>query len=129
MKLLSRKILLIPFYLLTLAADMAGMVSRRFLIRNQSPKPKLSVTGISVVIPERNNQEMLRRCLHSVLAACACVTEPTQIIVVVSEARPDMYEDLTEEFQDEWIFESEQLWHIEAVSLCVIDAMFGLDCL
>ena len=35
MKLLSRKILLIPFYLLTLAADMAGMVSRRFLIRNQ----------------------------------------------------------------------------------------------
>jgi len=91
MKLLSRKILLIPFYLLTLAADMAGMVSRRFLIRNQSPKPKLSVTGISVVIPERNNQEMLRRCLHSVLAACACVTEPTQIIVVVSEARPDMY--------------------------------------
>src|SRR5437899_10614174 len=110
MKLLSRKILLLPFYLLTVAVDIVGRVCRRFLIRNQSPKPKLSVTGISVVIPERNNQEMLRRCLHSVLAACACVTEPTHSIVVVSEARPDLYEDLTEEFQVEWIFESEPLW-------------------
>jgi len=125
MKLLSRKILLIPFYLLTLAVDMAGMVSRRFLIRNQSPRPKLCVTGISVVIPERNNQEMLRRCLHSVRAACACVTEPTQVIVVVSEARPDMYEDLTEEFQVQWIFESEPLWFIEAVSLGVGAAKYG----
>lgn len=42
--------------------------------------------GISIVIPERSNQPMLRRCLETLQPACAAVGEPVEVIVVVSAA-------------------------------------------
>src|SRR5215467_7770181 len=120
MKLLFRKLLLLPFYLLTVAVDAAGTVVRRFLHARPSPKPKCGFrAGISVVIPERANKEMLRRCLRSLGPACGFLEETAQVIVVVSEARPESYRDLMEEFQAQWIFASKRLWFIEAVSLGV----------
>jgi len=120
MKLRFRKLLLLPFYLLIVAIDTAGIVIRRLLHPRRSPKPKFAFRpGISIVIPERANKAMLRRCLQSVQTACAFLAEPAQVIVVVSEARRDMYDDLTREFQAHWIFQSKALWFIEAVALGV----------
>src|SRR5207245_9536754 len=120
MKLLFRKLLLAPFYLLILSVDVAGMVVRRFVGLKRSPERKFAFgPGISVVIPERANKEMLRRCLESLRSACASLGEPAEVIVVVSGAERGMYEDLTQEFQADWSFQSKALWFIEAVALGV----------
>jgi GT2 family glycosyltransferase len=124
MKLLFRKLLLVPFYLLILAVDAAGLVIRRFLPMH-SPKPNSAFSpGISVVIPERANKDMLGRCLRSLSPACSSLEEPTQVIVVVSEAQSDAYNDLIQQFQAVWIFEPKPLWFIEAVALGVRTAKY-----
>jgi len=118
MKLLFRKLLLAPFYLLIVALDAAGGAIRLLLPPRHTPKRKFAFgPGISVVIPERANKEMLRRCLESLRSACASLGEPAEVIVVVSGAERGMYEDLTQEFQAHWIFQSKPLWFIEAVAL------------
>ncbi len=120
MKLLFRKLLLAPFYLLIVALDAAGRVIRLLFPPRHTPKRKFAFgPGISVVIPERANKEMLRRCLESLRSACASLGEPAEVIVVVSGAERGMYEDLTQEFQAHWIFQSKALWFIEAVALGV----------
>ena len=125
MKLRFRKLLLVPFCLFIVAIDAAGMVIRRFLRPTHSPKAKFTFSpGVSVVIPERGNKEMLRRCLQSLKTACASLGEPAEIIAVVSEAQPDMYNDLTQEFQAHWIFQSKPLWFIDAVAVGVRAAKY-----
>src|SRR5207245_5174085 len=125
MKLLFRKLLLAPFYLLILSVDVAGMVVRRFVGLKRSPERKFTFgPGISVVIPERANKEMLRCCLQSLRSACASLGEPSEIIVVVSGAQDDMYQDLTREFPAHWIFQSKPLWFIEAIALGVRAAKY-----
>jgi len=122
MKLLLRKLLLAPACLISIAIDAAG---RRFPIARSSPKPKGAFSpGISVVIPERANKHLLRGCLRSLQEACAHFREPVQVIVVVSEAQRDTYEDLITDFQADWIFRSEPLWFIEAVALGVRAARY-----
>ncbi|HYR89439.1 MAG TPA: glycosyltransferase [Terriglobia bacterium] len=125
MKLLFRKLLLAPFYLLIVALDAVGRVIRLLLPSRHTPKRKSAFgPGISVVIPERANKEMLRRCLESLRTACASIGEPVQVVVVVSGAERGMYEDLTEEFQAHWILQSKPLWFIEAVALGVHAAKY-----
>src|SRR5438105_10027096 len=125
MKLLVRKLLLVPFWLLVVALDAAGTLLRRFHSPRRSSKQKSCFSpGISIVIPERANKEMLRRCLESLQPACAYLGEPAQLIVVVSEAQPATYHDLTQDFQADWIFRSEPLWFIEAVALGVRAAKY-----
>ncbi len=122
MKVLFRKLLLVPFYLLILAVDATGRI---FQLARFSPKPKSRFRpGISIVIPERANKEMLLPCLQSLRNACADLGEPAQVIVVVSGAERDMYHDLTQEFQADWIFRSNPLWFIEAVALGVRAAKY-----
>ena len=117
MKLLFRKLLLVPFYLLILAVDATGRILQ---LAKLSPKPKSAFCpGISIVIPERANRERLLPCLQSLRKACAELGEPEQVIVVVTGAERDMYHDLTQEFQADWIFRSNPLWFIEAVALGV----------
>jgi GT2 family glycosyltransferase/glycosyltransferase involved in cell wall biosynthesis len=125
MKLLFRKLLLTPFYLFIAVVDATGMGIRRFLRLRHSPKRKVALgPGISVVIPERANREMLGRCLRSLQTACASLGEPTQVIVVVSEAQRDAYSDLIQQFQAHWIFRAKPLWFIEAVALGVRAAKY-----
>ncbi len=125
MKLPLRKLLLAPYYLATVAVDTAGTALRRFLRPKPSPKPKFAVSaGISVVIPERGNKEMLRRCLLSLKPACAALGEDTQVIVVVSDARADTYNDLTQAFEVQWIFRSKPLWFVEAISIGIAAAKY-----
>jgi GT2 family glycosyltransferase len=115
MTLLLRKLLLAPFYFISVAIDAVGRIVP---IDQSSPKPNCGFTpGISVVIPERANKHLLRGCLQSLQEACARFEEPVQTIVVVSEAQREMYEDLILDFQADWIFRSEPLWFVEAVAL------------
>jgi GT2 family glycosyltransferase len=117
MKLLLRKLLLSPFYLLIVAIDMFG----KYFVRPASlPKSGSRFSaGISVVIPERANKPLLRQCLQSLSKACESFEEPVQVIVVVSEAQADMYAELAHNFPADWIFRSEPLWFIDAVALGV----------
>jgi GT2 family glycosyltransferase/glycosyltransferase involved in cell wall biosynthesis len=119
-KLFLRKLLLLPFYLLVIAVDAVGSIVGP-LLRHRRPLKSQAVfsPGISIVIPERSNKEMLRRCLQSLRHACACLAEVSEIIVVVTGAERDQYEDLTLEFQARWIFQSKPLWFNEAVALGV----------
>jgi GT2 family glycosyltransferase len=123
MKLLFRKLLLAPFYLLIVAIDALGKYFLRptSILKSQSRFND----GISVVIPERCNKLLLGQCLQSLREACVSFGEPVQIVVVVSEAQADMYDDLTRQFPADWIFRSEPMWFIEAVALGVQAAKHG----
>ena len=50
--------------------------------------------GISIVIPERSNPELLGACLESLRTACSPLTEPYEVIVVASGSAPALYESL-----------------------------------
>jgi GT2 family glycosyltransferase/glycosyltransferase involved in cell wall biosynthesis len=120
MRLLIRKLLLCPFYLLVLIVDLMGSLLRRIVsVKHQQKGVNVFRPGISVVIPERANKPMLRRCLESLVAACERLEEPVQIIVVVSESESDAYRDLVQEFPAEWIFRSRPLWFREAIAVGV----------
>src|SRR5437773_12572394 len=97
MKLLFRKLLLVPFYLLILAVDATGRILQRAKL---SPKPKSAFCpGISIVIPERANRERLLPCLQSLRKACAELGEPEQATVVVTRGERDMHHGLTQATQ------------------------------
>jgi GT2 family glycosyltransferase/glycosyltransferase involved in cell wall biosynthesis len=122
MKLLLRKLLLLPFYLMTAAIDLVG----RYFITRRSPVAAKTVfgPGVSIVIPERVNKEVLLECLRSVWIARAAFAEPVQVIVVASEAVRETYSGLMSQFQAEWILRSESLWFIEAVEIGVRAAKY-----
>ncbi len=118
MKLRLRKLLLLPIYLLTAAVDAAGMALRGYFVRHHRLMQKSAFEpGISIVIPERANKEMLRRCLESLRPACGCLEEPWEVIVVVSGAVEGKYKDLTKKFRVNWIFKSQPLWFIKAIAV------------
>jgi GT2 family glycosyltransferase len=125
MKLRLFKLLLLPFYLLTLAVDVVGWILRSFFRWQPRPTQKSAFgPGISIVIPERANKEMLRRCLESLRIACACLEEPVETIVVVSDAVEDAYKDLMQSFSVHWIFQARPLWFIEAIAVGVEAARY-----
>ncbi len=70
----------------------------RGLIRPRTPDLPSAGPGISVLIPERANPNLLRKCLWSVRNAAAFVTEPLETVVVVSGSSGDEYRPLVREF-------------------------------
>jgi GT2 family glycosyltransferase/glycosyltransferase involved in cell wall biosynthesis len=119
------KLLLLPFYLLAIAIDVTGWIMRNFFGWRHFPTQKSAFgPGISIVIPERANKEMLRRCLESLQIACACLEEPVETIVVVSGAVEDAYQDLMRSFSVHWIFQARPLWFIEAIAVGVDVAQY-----
>jgi GT2 family glycosyltransferase/glycosyltransferase involved in cell wall biosynthesis len=118
MNLLFRKLLLLPFYLLVLAVDLAGSATGALFRSRKSKRPKSAFApGISIVIPERSNQAMLRRCLESLQPACVAFDEPVEVIVIVSDSDPAAYADLRRAFPASWIFHRKPLWFLDAVRI------------
>lgn len=117
--------MLLPFYLLVVAVDAVGTVLGRYLRWQHRPIRRSGYgPGISIVIPERANKEMLKRCLESLGPAGACLEEPVEAIVVVSDAAEDSYKDLIQQYPAKWIFRSKPLWFIEAIALGVKAAKY-----
>ena len=106
MKSFLRKLLPAPLYLLVVAVGGIGPRIGRFLRKPAPLKVLTAMTpGISVLIPERANREMLQRCLESLGPACAAHNEPVEIVVVVTGAESDGYRELMKEFPARWLFQ------------------------
>lgn len=72
--------------------------------------------GISIVIPERANPVQLGDCLESVRAACAHITEPFEVIVIVSGSPESDYRDLmSTDASVRWVFSRKPLWFSGAI--------------
>jgi GT2 family glycosyltransferase len=67
-------------------------------------------TGISVLIPESGTPDLLQATLAHVSVALTEVEEPTEIIVMVNGAEPELYAELQQRFSNViWMFSSAAL--------------------
>jgi len=79
--------------LLTLTDVAAGWVGR--LPKRRAPSsPGHGAPGMTVIIPERGNPEMLGECLDSVAAAVDHLAEPVQVLVVANGSKGEDYSSL-----------------------------------
>ncbi len=77
---------------------------------------QIAKSGISIIIPERENPELLEECLNSVLVACRRVKEPVEIIVVVNGSDLLRYSKLKDTFTSvQWLFFERPLWFTGAI--------------
>ncbi len=81
--------------------------------------------GITVMIPERANPEILAECLERAAAACARVSEPSEIIVVASGSPSSAYRVLMQQHQQvRWLFSERPLWYSRAIRTGIRAARF-----
>ena len=81
--------------------------------------------GISIIIPERGNPEMLRACINSLEKALSHINEPQQIIVVVNGTDLTPYEQLSHEFPTiEWLNSINPLGFSSAISMGLAQAQY-----
>ena len=72
--------------------------------------------GISIIIPERANPVLLRKCLESVREARVHVAEPFEVIVIVSGSPESIYRDLmSSDDSVRWLFSHKALWFSRAI--------------
>jgi GT2 family glycosyltransferase/MoaA/NifB/PqqE/SkfB family radical SAM enzyme len=73
--------------------------------------------GVSVVIPARDNPELLARCLASLAAAAVRIDEPVETIVVVNGIGKEPYRDLVDRYPGvRWLWFTEPLSFSRAVA-------------
>lgn len=85
----ARKILLLPLRGALALADLLGKFLPRRLPGQPSPAP-----GLSILIPERANAELLGGCLDSLAVAARDLAEPVEVIVVVNGSPRGDYAEL-----------------------------------
>ena len=128
---LARRLLLKPLQLAIHLADEAR--ARRAERPAVTPEAKASAEvsgplepGISIVIPERANPNLLEDCLRSAITACRFLSEPTEIIVVVNGSPAADYELLRAELPEvRWQFFVEGLGYSGAIRAGLRAARFG----
>jgi hypothetical protein len=99
-----------------LAMRLSDRLGRRLQTLRSPPASKAFHPGLSVLIPERGQSELLSECLASVAAACDQVAEPCEVIVVVNGSPRQLYQDLIGHYpQIRWIFSGAPLWFSGAV--------------
>ena len=77
--------------------DTVGFAAHKLAAYRRAPHTAAVGSGISVIIPERDNIELLRECLESLALAISGVDEPVETIVVTSGTGPARYQDLANE--------------------------------
>lgn len=96
-------------------ADRLGRVAR-LIHRPAIPSMWHCEDGISIVIPERANPELLKRCLEHVMIAAGALGEPYEVIVVVNGSARTEYKELEERYANHrWLFCPKALGFCEAV--------------
>jgi GT2 family glycosyltransferase len=104
--------------LLYRSLGLADAVGSKLRQRAGASRPPLRgyKPGITVIIPERENPEVLAECLENAVAACREVAEPSEIIVSASGSRPSAYRELMQRHpQVLWLFSERPLWYSGAV--------------
>jgi GT2 family glycosyltransferase len=92
---------------------------------DNNPILKSFKPGISIIIPERANRDLLRECLASVREACAQVTEPFEVIVIASGSPESDYCDLmSSDDSVRWLFSRKALWFSRAIRIGLKAAQF-----
>ncbi len=120
-KRLARWLLSTAFRLSLFLVDAAGMFIRGHLglvrpIDVPASALPAGELGISIIIPERANPELLDESLKSALAASREVQEPVEIIVVVNGSDRDVYSKLQTMYASvRWVFFKQPLWFTGAV--------------
>lgn len=110
---MNREIALAGLYLAMRLSDRLG---RRLKALHRLPPHRPFQPGLSVLIPERSQPDLLGECLASVDAACAEVSEPCEVIVVVNGSPRLHYDDLVRRYQRvRWIFSESPLWFNGAI--------------
>ncbi len=73
--------------------------------------------GISILIPERANPELLADTLNYALAACRPIREPWEIVVAASGSPPSLYREIARRHGGDvtWLFSERPLWYCGAV--------------
>jgi len=94
--------------------DLAGSATHRLRIHRRVPRPAHLSPGVTVIIPERGNPELLRECLDALALAVQHVEEPVETIVVASDATPDDYLSLAQDGV-RWIYSAAPLHFSAAV--------------
>jgi GT2 family glycosyltransferase len=89
-----------------------AILRRRF--RKLNAVPAAWRPGFSIVIPERDNPDLLARCLESLQPELATLQEPFEIIVVVNGTPPSAYTALRS-YPVEWIFAGGPLPYVSAI--------------
>jgi GT2 family glycosyltransferase len=75
-----------------------------------------SCKGLSVIIPERQNPELLSDCLSSLTEATKHVSEPVEVIVVVNGSDRRTYAGLMNRYPEvRWLFFAKALWFSGAI--------------
>ena len=101
-------------------AEIAGSVARRIWSGHQGRRPESLMTGngsgISIIIPERDSPELLKRCLLALYQAIAQYSGDCEIVVIVNGTSPETYEELKKEFPAlKWHFEQSWLGFADAI--------------
>ncbi len=105
--------------------DRAGAALRRRLpLSFGMPRAPSFRSGISVVIPERDNPGELAECLESLERAAARLGEPVETVVAVNGTAPSAYDALRRRFPCRWLFHARPLGFAGAVRLGLRAARF-----
>ena len=112
-----RRLALLP---LQAAVALSGIIWNEIRKRRQAPiRHNVTVTEnekISIVIPERANAALLGECLRSVVDACAAISQPAEVIVVVNGSPQEAYRKLMDRYSDaQWLFFDSPLSFSEAI--------------
>jgi GT2 family glycosyltransferase/glycosyltransferase involved in cell wall biosynthesis len=111
----SRRIRLLPLQAAVACGDfLANRIGPNSIATvKQVPVPQ---KGISIIIPERGNPELLLACVESAEASVRSLTEPAEIIVVVNGSPPDDYRRIMEQHRSlQWLFQDQPLGFASAV--------------
>ena len=121
---LARALFLLRFLPLYAAMSLADWLAPRLPRRwPRRRRERMYAQGISVIVPERGTPSTLAITLDALAAACAKVSEPIQVIVVVNGANPAAYAKLRERHTDfEWDFHTTPLGYDGAIAAGLVKA-------
>jgi GT2 family glycosyltransferase/glycosyltransferase involved in cell wall biosynthesis len=96
--------------------DAIGPAWSKLFLRRARKACATTKRGISVLIPERANPLLLGKCLDSVWLALGQLSEPVEVIVVVSASAPPQYDHLHKRYPAvRWLFFNKPLWFGRAI--------------
>lgn len=85
--------------------------------RGSEPRKLPAGSGVSILIPERDNLVELSECLAGATEAGRAVSEPVEILVVVNGASAECYRELRQRHASvRWIFRTQPLGFVGAVN-------------
>lgn len=123
---LIRLIWLLPLFVVLQALEPLFRWRKKPQISLRAVEVTTHRPGISVVIPECANPELLGECLESVGRAAVILKEPVQVVIVVNGSSPYLYDHLRRRFPEaEWLFFDKPMGYSRAITQGIKRARHG----